>query len=135
MLQLSVNCWSSAVNARGSRLIIVVVQLKAVKIHVAGSGGAPEKGKTGWNSVYHQNWWFSQFHPTLNANVLFWRFFKNLTLCLTKLRVGSGAAFLVLYGRLYCPKGLTNLHRKLFRKKIAQFCTLDPTSWIICLVI
>jgi hypothetical protein len=21
-----------------------------------------EKGKTGWNSVYHQNWWFSEFH-------------------------------------------------------------------------
>jgi len=22
------------------------------------SGGAQEKGKTGWNSVYHQSWWF-----------------------------------------------------------------------------
>jgi hypothetical protein len=21
------------------------------------SGGAQEKGKTGYNSVYHQNWW------------------------------------------------------------------------------
>ncbi len=27
------------------------------------SGGAQEKGKTWWNSVYHQSWWFSQFHP------------------------------------------------------------------------
>jgi hypothetical protein len=48
MLQLSVNCLSLAVNARGPRLIIVVVQLKAVKIYVAvSSGGAQEKGKTG----------------------------------------------------------------------------------------
>jgi len=29
-----------------------------------------KKEKTGWNSVYHQNWWFS-----------------DLTLCMTKLRV------------------------------------------------
>jgi len=27
------------------------------------SGGAQEKGKTGWNSVSHQSWWFSEFHP------------------------------------------------------------------------
>jgi hypothetical protein len=54
--------------------------------------------------VYHQNWWFSEFHPSLNANVLFFfcRLFLNLTLvydqtqgssvvffllCMTKLRV------------------------------------------------
>jgi len=30
---------------------------------------------------------FLQFHPSLNANVLFCRFFLNLTLCMTKLRV------------------------------------------------
>jgi hypothetical protein len=51
------------------------------------SGGVQEKGKTGWNSDYHQNWWFSEFHPLLNANLLFCRFFFNLTLCLTKHRV------------------------------------------------
>jgi hypothetical protein len=67
-------CWNSAFNAQGSRLIIVVVQLGAVKIYVASSssGGAQEKGKTGSNSVYHQNWWFSsEFSPLveLNANV------------------------------------------------------------------
>jgi hypothetical protein len=28
-------CWNSAFNARGSRLIIVVVQLEAVKLYVA----------------------------------------------------------------------------------------------------
>jgi hypothetical protein len=35
----------------------------------------------------HQNWWFSQFQPPLNVNVLFCRFFSNLTQCMTKLRV------------------------------------------------
>ncbi len=35
----------------------------------------------------HQSWWFSEFHPPLNANVLFCRFFQNITLCMTKLRV------------------------------------------------
>jgi hypothetical protein len=35
----------------------------------------------------HENWWFSEFQPHLNVNVLFCRFFSNLTLCMTKLRV------------------------------------------------
>jgi hypothetical protein len=40
-------CRYSAFNAQGWRLIIVVVQLGAVKIYVAGlDGGAEEKGKT-----------------------------------------------------------------------------------------
>jgi hypothetical protein len=36
-----------AFNAQGSRLIIRVVQLGAVKIYVAAVGGAQERGKTG----------------------------------------------------------------------------------------
>ncbi len=48
--------------------------------------GPQEKGQTWWHSVYHQNSWFSYFHPPLNANVLF-AGFLNLTLCMTKLRV------------------------------------------------
>ncbi len=39
------------------------------------TGGAQEKGKTGWNSIYHQNWWFSEIHPLFNVHVLFCRFF------------------------------------------------------------
>jgi hypothetical protein len=35
MLQLIMKCWNSAINAQGSRLIIVDVQLGAVKIYVA----------------------------------------------------------------------------------------------------
>ncbi len=65
LLNLSIKCWNSTFNAQGSRLIIV----GAVKIYVA-----HEKGKTGWNSVYHQNSWFYEFHPPLNANVHFCRF-------------------------------------------------------------
>jgi hypothetical protein len=47
------------------------LMILAVKIYEAASGGAQEKGKTTWNSVYHQNWLLSEFHPLLNANVLF----------------------------------------------------------------
>jgi cell division protein FtsW (lipid II flippase) len=57
MLQLTMKCWNSSFNARGSRLFIVVLKLGSVKIYVAAVEGAQEKGKTGWNSVYHQNWW------------------------------------------------------------------------------
>ncbi len=53
-------CWNSAFNAQGSRLIIVVVRFGASEIICSSSGGAQEKGKTGWNLVYHQNWWFSE---------------------------------------------------------------------------
>ncbi len=51
------------------------------------SGGAQEKVKTGWNSVYHQiRCFFFWVSPSLNANVFF-AGFKNLTPCMTKLRV------------------------------------------------
>ncbi len=48
LLNLSMKCCNSvpAFNAQGSRVIIIVVQLGAVKIYVAASGGAQEKGKT-----------------------------------------------------------------------------------------
>jgi hypothetical protein len=35
MLQLSTKCWNSAINAQGSRAIIVVVHVRAVKIYIA----------------------------------------------------------------------------------------------------
>ncbi len=44
-------CWNSAFNAQGSRLVIVVVQLGAVKIYVAAVEALKKKGKTGWNPV------------------------------------------------------------------------------------
>jgi hypothetical protein len=69
MLIPSISCTSS-------KLIILVVELRAVKIYVAAVEALRKKRKTGWNSVYHQNWWFSEFHPWL-----------NLILWMTKLRV------------------------------------------------
>jgi hypothetical protein len=51
-------CLSSAFSAQGSRVIIGVVQVAwAVEIYVAANGGAQEKGKRGWKSVYYQYWW------------------------------------------------------------------------------
>jgi hypothetical protein len=55
LLNLSMKCWySAAFHAQGSRLIIVVVHVGAVKIYVA-SLEASVLPK--WNSVYYQNWW------------------------------------------------------------------------------
>jgi hypothetical protein len=53
-------CWYSAFNAQDSRLIIVVVEFRSSENICSSGGGAQEKGKTGWNSVYYQNWWFSE---------------------------------------------------------------------------
>lgn len=44
MLQLSTKCRNSASNAQGSRVIVAVVQVGAVKIYVA-AGGAQEERK------------------------------------------------------------------------------------------
>ncbi len=55
---LIMKCWNSAFNAKGSRVIIVIVQMGAVKKYIcSSSGGAQEKERRGWNSVLHQNWW------------------------------------------------------------------------------
>jgi hypothetical protein len=81
-------CWYSAFNAQGLRRIIVVVQLGAVKIYVAAVEGLRKKERQDETQCSPPIWGFSEFHPPLNANVLFCRFFfKNLTLCMTKLRV------------------------------------------------
>ncbi len=67
MLQLSTKCWYSAFNAQGSRLIITVIQLGAVKIYVAAAAEAlRKKERRGWNSVYHQNWWSWQCWSSIN---------------------------------------------------------------------
>jgi hypothetical protein len=50
LLNLSMNHWNSAFNAQGLRIIVLIVQIRALKICIAGgrSGGDQEKGKTGW---------------------------------------------------------------------------------------
>jgi hypothetical protein len=50
-------CWNSASNAEGSRVIIAVVHVGALKIYnIAAVEALKEKGTTGWNLVYRQNW-------------------------------------------------------------------------------
>jgi len=44
-------CWNSAFNAQCLRVIIVVVHVGALKKAVE---ALIKKGKTGWNSIYHQ---------------------------------------------------------------------------------
>jgi hypothetical protein len=66
--------WNSAFNAQVSRVIIVVVQVGAVKIFAAAAAAeqtAQEKGKTGWNSVYHQKLMIFCASLQWNLNVLF----------------------------------------------------------------
>ncbi len=75
-------CWNSAFNAQGSRLIIVVVQLGAVKIYVRSSGGAQEKRKervknpmklTIWHKKDGAHFWVS---PSLEKGLMY--FFAGL---------------------------------------------------------
>jgi len=67
MLKLSAKCSISAFNAQGLRGIIVVVQIRTVKIYVS----VQEKKKKGWNSQNNLIW----VSPPLNVNVFFLGFF------------------------------------------------------------
>ncbi len=58
-------CWNSAFNAQGSRVIIVVGLGRSNENICSNTEGALEKGKTGWNSSSHQNWWKNQFGSQL----------------------------------------------------------------------
>jgi hypothetical protein len=69
------------------RLIVVVVQLGAVKGYVAAVEALRKKERQDETQFTTKIDGFLSFIPTLNANVLFFRFFFNLTLCMTKLRV------------------------------------------------
>jgi hypothetical protein len=90
MLQFSMKCWNSAFNAQGSRLIIVLVQVGAMKNEniCSNNGKTGKLRKKERQDETQFTTWFSEFHPLLNANVLFYRFFfKKFTLCKTKFRV------------------------------------------------
>jgi hypothetical protein len=60
MLQLSTKCSKSAFNAQGSRLTIVVVQVRAVKIYVAALEALGRKERQDETQFTP---WFSEFHP------------------------------------------------------------------------
>ncbi len=71
-----------AFNAQGSRLIMVVVQLRAVKTYVAAAVEALRKRERQDETQFPIKIdGFLSFIPPLNANVLFCRFLLNLTLC------------------------------------------------------
>ncbi len=96
MLQLSMKCSYSAFNARGSRLIIAVLQLGAVKIYVTAVEALRKKERQDETQFTPKIDGFLSSTP-LNANVLFFRVFFNLTLRMTKLRV-LVLCFFLLYG-------------------------------------
>jgi hypothetical protein len=80
-------CWYSAFNAQGSRLIIVVVQLGAVKIYVAAMEALRKKERQDETQFTTKIDGFLSFIPIWTLLYFFCRFFLNLTLCMTKLRV------------------------------------------------
>ncbi len=68
-----------AFNAQGLKVIMVVLHVWITKIYVATievhrkeKGGVEDKV----NLVYHKNWWFFEFHPLLNVNVMLVVFLK-----------------------------------------------------------
>jgi len=67
---------------------MVVVHVGAMKMYVA---AVKEKWKTMWNSVYHKkNQWFFEFAlnpPPWMLMYLFCKFFKKISLLMTKLSV------------------------------------------------
>jgi hypothetical protein len=104
MLQLSMNCWNSAFNARGSRLIIVVVQLGAEKIYVAAvlevlrrrSGKRRKKETRDGTQFTTKIDGFLSFIPAWMLMYFFAVFFESHPLY--DQTQGSGAVFFLLYG-------------------------------------
>jgi hypothetical protein len=82
-------CWNSAFNARGSKLITVIVQLGAVKIYVAAAVAAFRKKERQDETQFTTKIdGFLSFIPRWMLMHFFGVFFFwNLNLCMTKLRV------------------------------------------------
>jgi hypothetical protein len=58
LLNLSMKCWNSAFHAQGLKVANYNSCTGRSSENICSiNGGAQEKGKTGWNSVYHQNCW------------------------------------------------------------------------------
>jgi len=75
-------------NARGARLIIVVVQVGAVKIYVAAVEALRKKERQNETQFTTKIDGFLSFTPRwIMLMYFFCRLFLNLTLCMTKLRV------------------------------------------------
>jgi hypothetical protein len=57
LLNLGMKCCNSAFNAQGSRVILVVVQVGAVKIYVAAVQALRKNETQDETQFYDQNWW------------------------------------------------------------------------------
>jgi hypothetical protein len=84
-LNVNMKCWNSvrisAFNAQGSRGIIVAVQVGAVKIYVAAVEALRKKERHGETQEPSKLMVFWVSPPTLNANVLWCRFFFKISPC------------------------------------------------------
>jgi hypothetical protein len=94
--------WNLAFNAQGSRIIIIVVQVGAVKIYVVAALEVLKKNERKMKLNLPQKsivFWVSTPPPSSNANVLFGRVFFD-THPLYDQTQGSGAVISFLYGEL-----------------------------------
>jgi len=67
-------CWNLALNAQVSKVIIVDVQVGAMKIYVVIVEVLKKKERGGQNRMklnLPQNWCYYKFHPSLNVNFFF----------------------------------------------------------------
>ncbi len=103
MLKPTAKCWISAFNAQGLRLIIVAIQVGAVKIYIAAVEALRKKERQGETQETNKNWWFSEFHrrPWLLMYFFFLQVFFESHLVYDQTR-GTHPVFSWLYGYLYC---------------------------------
>ncbi len=97
MLKLSMKCWNSTFNARGPRLIIVVVKLGSAKIYVAAVEAFMQKERQdetefttkidGFLGDSLEGGSLSNAFMICPYSTFLQVFFLNLTMCMTKLRV------------------------------------------------
>jgi len=86
MLQLGTKCF----NAQGSNYSSCTC--RSSEKYVAAVEAHKKNERQGWNSVYHQNWWFSEFHTPLMVMYFFASF---LAYDQTQ---GSGGVLVLLHG-------------------------------------
>ncbi len=96
MLELSMKCWYLAFNARGSRLIIVIVQLGAGKIHVVAVEALRKKERQNETKFTTKIDGFLSFIPHWMLMYSFAGFFESHPVY--DQTQGSGAVFFLLYG-------------------------------------
>jgi hypothetical protein len=113
-------CWNLAFNAQGSRLIIVLVQLRSSENTFSSSGGAEAKRKDRRKlSLLPKLMGFLSFIPRWMLMYFFAGFFLNPTLGMTKLKVlvlcfsyftdNSIMSFCIFFWQCWCQSIASNL--------------------------